>query len=51
MGLAPSLVRIYMGRRYEALLGQSEKVVGILPSKLYIKITMENALSIHSIVA
>lgn len=37
MGLASTLVRIYMGRRYEALLGQGEKVVGILPSKVYIK--------------
>ena len=37
MGLASTLVRTYMGRRYEVLLWQSEKVVGILPSKLYIK--------------
>lgn len=37
MGLTSTLVRTYMGRRYEALLGQSEKTVGILPPKDYIK--------------
>ena len=50
MGLAPTLVRTYIGRRYEALLRQREKLLGFYLRK-FISKTMENALSIHSIAA
>ena len=51
MGLAPTLVRTYIGRRYEALLGQSEKSSRDSTSESLYQKTMENALSIHSIAA